>query len=141
MRRAGYVADVQDRRPVARFPQESGALIVQRSFTIDDKHRCAPAFCIEMCIRDSSGILLNVQNAKDARGAPLLGEQRELVFDRVAGTAVLHLFAVQADDSAFAGSHAENIFQHLGAAGAVQAGEADDLALMYICLLYPSRCV
>ena len=37
-------------------------------------------------------------------------------------------FAVQADDSALRVATPKNIFQHLGAAGAVQAGEADDLA-------------
>ena len=67
------------------------------------------------------GILLNVKMPK-MPVAPRSSVSSANLFSVIASQArrFFHLFAVQADDSAFAGSHAENVFQHLGAAGAVK---------------------
>ena len=74
-------------------------------------------------------VLLDVTDAENTCGTALLRQQGEAVLDGLPGGLVLDLLAVEADGAASLGHGAEQVLQHLGAAGAVQSGDAQHLAL------------
>ena len=74
-------------------------------------------------------ILPDVPDAEDTGGPALLGEQGKAVFNGLPGGPVPDDPAMELDGAARLGHGAEQILQHLGTAGAVQAGDAQDLPL------------
>ena len=76
------------------------------------------------------GVVPDVPDAENTGGPAFLRQQGKAVFDGLPGGAVADLPAVEPDGAAVPGHGAEEVFQHFRPAGAVQTGNAQDLALV-----------
>ena len=76
------------------------------------------------------GVVPDIPDAENTSGPAFLRQQGKAVFDGLPGRAVADLPAVDPDGAAVPGHGAEEVFQNLRPAGAVQTGNAQDLALV-----------
>ena len=76
----------------------------------------------------NNGIVPDIQHAENAGGPALLGEQGKAVLDGLSGVPVQAGLAVQGNGPFLPGADAENAFQGLSPAAAVQSGQAQNLA-------------
>ena len=75
-------------------------------------------------------VVAHGHDGEDAGGAALLSDHGKAVLDGLLGAAVFNGLAVHPQFSALARGAAEDVFQQLRAPGAIQAGNAQDLALL-----------